>query len=104
MAQDGSKMALDGSKMVQDGSKMAQDGSKMVQDGSEMAQDGSKMALKWPKTVEGSKQANCGHFVAFWTSKTAPRQPQDMPRTAPRQPMVSMMKTVMAMMRMVMWS
>ena len=41
-----------------------------------------KMALRWPKTVEGSKQANGGHIVAFWTSKTAPRHAQDSPKTA----------------------
>ena len=36
--------------------------------------------------VEGSKQANGGHFVAFWTSKTGLESPRSHPRGILRAP------------------
>ena len=50
--------------------------------GTEIGPRGAKMGPREPsrppssEKVEGSKRANGSHFVAFWTSKTAPRGPK----------------------------
>ena len=43
--------------------------------------------------VEGSKQANGGHFVAFWTSKTGLESPRSHPRGILRAPKTLKMQT-----------